>query len=137
MEIPVPQPAPQPRVRTRLRVEAPEGSRLSSLLARLPELEARKKSSEEELSELKGAIQAEIAGTVEDPESLPDVFDIPASPDGSWPAYSLTSCEGSWGIDTEALKSQDPETYVRWARRGRPYWKLTRAAQGRGRQRRG
>jgi hypothetical protein len=128
---PAPAAQPQPKIKKRTRLEPPDGSRLALLFTRLPQLESRKKEAEEELAECKKAIQQEIAATITDPDDMPDQFDIPADPYGGWPAYTLAAREGAWGLDTEAMKTQDPETYVKFARRGRPYWDLRRVQKNR------
>lgn len=126
-----PAPQAQPKVKKRKKLEVTDGSKLAFMMTRLPELEARKREAEEELAEAKAAIQAEVAATVETPEDLPDVFDIPASPHGSWPAYTMAAREGAWRVDTEAMKAQAPEEYVRWAKKGAPYWELRKVQRNR------
>lgn len=125
------QPVEQPKVKKRLKVEPADGSRLAALMAELPKLEAAKTEAEEKLKECKAAVQAEVAATVQNPEDLPDVFDIPADPYGSHPAYTLSAREGQWRIDTDAMKTQEPQTYVKWAKRGRPFWELKRVQKNR------
>lgn len=127
---PLEEPQVQPKKR-RLKVEPQEGSRLSALMATLPRLEAAKTQAEKELKEAKGKIQAEIASTVNDPDDIPDVFDIPADPYGAHPAYTLSAREGAWRLDAEAMKDNDPETYVKWVRRGNPYWELKKVQRNR------
>lgn len=122
---------PQPPVRRRTKLEIPEESKLSFLMAQLPQMEAEAKDSADRLKEHKKAVQAEIAKTVEDPNDLPDVFDIPADPYGGHPAYTLAARQGSWALDAEAMKNTEPETYVKWARRGKPYWELKRVQRNR------
>lgn len=121
----------QPKVKKRQKVEADPASRLAFLLSQLPEFESRKKEAEEQLSGCKKAIQQEIAKTVADPEHIPDVFDIPADPYGAHPAYTLSAREGALRLDTEAMKSQEPATYDKWAKRGQPYWELKRVQKNR------
>ena len=121
-----PEPKPQPKVKKRQKFEPEPGSRLALLFNQLPELEAAKKEAEEKLTACKKAIQAEIGSTIDNPEDLPDQFDIPADPYGGYPAYTLAAREGAWRLDAEALKNQDPATYVKWAKRGQPYWELKR-----------
>lgn len=122
---------PQPPVKKRSKLEITEGSRLSMLMAQLPELEASKSDAETRLREHKKAIQAEIAATVDDPNELPDVFDIPADPYGAHPAYTMSARQGAWRLDAEAMKNQEPTTYVKWAVRGDPYWELKRVQRNR------
>jgi hypothetical protein len=126
-----PAPVEQPKVKKRQKLEPAPDSKLSYLFTKLPELEARKKEAEEELSACKKSIQSEIAATVENPEDMPDQFDIPGDPYGGYPAYTLAAREGAWRLDTEAMKNQEPETYVRWAKRGAPYWELKRVNKNR------
>lgn len=122
---------PQPPVKKRSKLEIAEGSRLSALMAQLPEMEAAKSDAETRLREHKKAIQAEIAGTIKNPKDLPDVFDIPADPYGAHPAYTMSARQGAWRLDTEAMKNQEPATYVKWAVRGDPYWELKRCQRNR------
>lgn len=121
----------QPKIKVRRKVEPAEGSRLSALMAELPRLEAEKADSEQKLKEHKKKVQAEIAAVLLDGEEVPDVFDIPADPYGSHPAYTLSAREGAWRIDTEAMKTQDPGTYVKWAKKGDDYWELRRVQKNR------
>lgn len=123
---------PQPKVKKRLKIEPEENSRLSLLMSKLPELESRKREAEEELSEHKKAVQQEIAAfVVANGLETPDVFDIPADPYGAHPAYTLSSREGAWRLNTEAMKAESPETYVKWAVKGQPYWELKRVTKNR------
>jgi hypothetical protein len=123
---------PQPKVKTRLKVEPEENSRLALLMAQLPELEVRKREAEETLAQHKKAIQQEIAAfTAANGLETPDVFDIPADPYGAHPAYTLSAREGAWRVDTESMKSKDPATYVKWAKKGEPYWELKRVQKNR------
>lgn len=121
----------QPKIKVRKKLEPAEGSSLSLLFTQLPELEAAKKDAEEKLAAHKKRIQQEIAGSIEDPSQLPDVFDIPADPFGSYPAYTLAARKGAWRLNAEAMKSEDPETYVKWAVQGEPYWELSRVRRNR------
>lgn len=121
----------QPKIKVRRKLEPEEGSQLSLLFAQLPELEARKKDAEEALTAHKKKIQQAIAATIENPEDLPDQFDIPADPFGSYPAYTLAARQGAWRLDAEAMKNQEPDTYKRWAKQGQPYWELSRVRKNR------
>ena len=123
---------PQPKIKKRLKLEPEENSRLSMLMARLPELEVQKRDAEEKLAAHKKAIQQEIAEfVVANNLDMPDVFDLPADPYGAHPAYTLSSREGAWRLNTEAMKAEDPETYVKWAVKGDPYWELKRVQKNR------
>lgn len=122
---------PQPKVKKRQKLEPEPGSRLSALFTQLPELEAAKKEAEEKLSACKKAIQSEIGASVADPENMPDQFDIPGDPYGAYPAYTLAAREGAWRLDAEAMKNSEPETYVKWAKQGQPYWELRRVNKNR------
>ena len=124
-------PAEQPKIKKKQKLEPESGSRLSLLFTRLPELEAAKKDAEEALAAHKRAIQAEVAKTVVNPDDMPDVFHIPADPNGAYPAYNLSAREGAWRLNTDAMKAQDPETYVKWAVKGAPYWELSRVRRNR------
>lgn len=126
------QAVPQPKVKKRLKLEPEENSRLSMLMSQLPEMEVQKREAAEKLEAHKKAIQQEIAAfVVAQSLEMPDVFDLPADPYGAHPAYTLSAREGAWRIDTEALKSQEPETYVKWAKKGNPYWELKRVQKNR------
>ena len=123
---------PQPKVKRRLKIEPEDNSRLAMLMARLPELEVQKKEAEEKLAEHKKAVQQEIAAfVVANGLDMPDVFDIPSDPYGAHPAYTLSAREGAWRLNAEAMKAEDPETYVRWAVKGQPYWELSRVRKNR------
>lgn len=124
-------PVEQPKPKVKLKFEPTEGSRASALLCQLPQLESQKKDAEEKLDECKRAIMSEIAATVEDAGSMPDGWTIPADPNGGYPAYNLTSNPGKLGLDTEALKTEEPQTYEKFAKRGKPYWSLTRVQRNR------
>lgn len=127
-----PQDTPQlqpKKVRQKLEVE--DGSKLAYLMALLPQYEAEKKDAVERLDETKKAIQAEVVKQVSDPASLPDVFDLPSDPNGGWPAYTLSAREGAWSLDTELMKNTEPATYVRFAKKGRPFWELRRVQRNR------
>jgi hypothetical protein len=123
---------PQPKIKKRLKLEPADDSRLSMLMSQLPELEVQKREAEEKLAEHKKAIQQEIAAfVVANGLDMPDVFDIPADPYGAHPAYTLSSREGAWRLNTEAMKAEDPETYVKWAVKGNPYWELKKKSTNR------
>lgn len=124
-------PVEQPRPKVKLKFEAAEGSRVASLLARLPRLEAQKREAEDDLDECKRAIMSEVASTVDDPEHMPDGWTIAEDPNGGWPAYNLTSNPGKLGLDTDALKTEEPDTYDRFVKRGKPYWSLSRVQRNR------
>jgi len=122
-------PAPataQPKIKKRLKLEPEPNSQLSLLFHQLPELEAAKKEAEEKLAAHKKKIQQEIARSIENPEDLPDQFDIPADPFGGYPAYTLAARDGALRLNAEAMKAQDRATYDKWAVRGQPYWELAR-----------
>ena len=124
------EPVEQPKVKVRQKLEPEENSRLAFLFSQLPQLEAAKNEAEAGLKACKKAIMAEIAGAI-DADKLPDQFDIPAEPNGAYPAYTLASRQGAWRVDADAMKNQDPEAYVRWAKRGDPYWELSRVRKNR------
>lgn len=124
-------PVPQPQPKVHLKFEPAEGSRASALLTQLPHLEADKREAEARLDECKAALMSEIAATVTDAASMPDGWSIPADPHGGWPAYNLTSNPGKMGLDTKALKTEEPQTYDKFAKRGKPYWSLTRVQRQR------
>lgn len=121
----------QPKAKVRRKLEPAEGSHLSLLFHRLPQLEAAKKQAEDELAACKKQIQQEIAKGITDPADMPDQFDIPADPYGGYPAYTLAAREGAMRLNTEAMKAQDRATYDKWAVRGQPYWELSRVRKNR------
>ena len=122
---------PQPRPKVKLRFEAAEGSRAAALLAQLPHLEAEARTARDELERVQKAIQSEIAATIDNPDNLPDGWYIAEDPFGGWPAYNLTSNPGKLGLDTAALKDEEPGTYGRFLKRGRPYWSMSRVQKNR------
>lgn len=124
-------PIPQPARRVKFKFEAAEGSRCAALLATLPRLEAAAKEAAEELDRVKRAIMSEVALTVDDPNEMPDGWTIAEDPNGGWPAYNLISNPGKLGLDITALKNEDPDTYKRFEKRGKPYWSLSRVQRQR------
>jgi len=121
----------QPKIKKRQKLEPSEGSNLDLLFTQLPELEAAKNDAEARLKEHKKKIQQEIARGITDPDAMPDVFDIPASPYGAYPAYTLSARQGAWRLNAEAMKAEDPGTYEKWAVQGDPYWELSRVRKNR------
>jgi hypothetical protein len=122
---------PQPKPKVKLTYDAPAGSRASSLLAQLPRLESEARDAAQKLEECKKALMSEIAATVEDPANMPDGWSIAADPYGAWPAYNLTSSPGKLGLDTETMKAQEPDTYARFVKRGKPFWTFSRVQRNR------
>lgn len=121
----------QPKIKVRKKLEPEEGSQLSLLFHQLPALEAAKKQAEEDLATHKRKIQQEVARGITDPNDMPDVFQIPADPHGGYPGYTLAARDGAWRLDSEAMKSEDPGTWQKWAKQGRPYWELSRVRTNR------
>jgi hypothetical protein len=76
----------------------------------------------EEASVTKSEIKAWLLDLFPDGKR-PDAFDIPADAHGRYPAYSMTLKEG-FRLDTTAMKAEDPELYVRYAKKSAPVWEL-------------
>jgi hypothetical protein len=62
---------------------------------------------------------------------MPDGWYIAADPYGAWPAYNLTSNPGKLGLDTTAMQTEEPQTYERFLKRGKPFWSLSRVQKNR------
>lgn len=122
---------PQPPAKKKLKFDPPPGSRVAALMTELPRLEAEKKEADERLDECKKAIMGEIAATIENPEDMPDSWGICADPFGAWGGYNLTSSPGKLGLDTTALRTEEPQTYDRYTKRGKPFWTLSRVQTNR------
>jgi hypothetical protein len=126
--VPVPVPVPQPKVRSRIKVEpVPEGM-LEQLLIENRRARDEADIAGERADDLKSQIKALLLDLLP-AEQLPDAFDIPADAHGRFPAYSLTRQEG-FRLDTEAMKNQAPELYVRFAKKQNPSWTFRESKQG-------
>lgn len=117
---------PQPKPKVRVRLEPEPGSDLALLFAQLPGMEAAKNEAEANLKAQKKKIMAEVARLYPDASALPDAFDVPASPEGAHPAYTLAARQGARRLNAEALRAQEPGTYERFVVQGEPYWELAR-----------
>lgn len=124
MDEPVPQ---QPKRRVKVEPE-PEGT-LEQLLVAGKRFKDEAALATEQADDLKNQIKAWLLGLFPGGD-YPDAFDIPADPHGRYPAYSMTLQEG-WRLDTEAMKDQAPDVYVKFAKRSKPTWTFRESKQGR------
>lgn len=123
-----------PRERLRLKVDPESDSRLATLLTQYKSAKEREVAAKEEAAELQSQIVTELANQVEG-DSIPDVFDIAADPMGGYPAYSYRYTPPGWGLDAKAMKAEDPETYVKYAKERQGYWTFEAKKTGQGRRR--
>lgn len=93
------------------RAEVLPGSRLDDLLAAYAELKPRADEALERLKTVTDGIKAELHAGAPDAQQV-DVAH-PALPQ----ALRLSYVE-RWTLDAKRLKADDPETYVRYARKG-------------------
>lgn len=124
-----------PRPKRRLKVEPEPGGQLEQLLIAGKAAADAEKAASEAAEEYKAAVKRWLLSLFPDPDDLPDAFDIVADPHGRYPAYAMT-LKGGFRVDSTAMKKEDPETYVRWARKIQPTWELRPVSTGgRGRRR--
>lgn len=129
-EVPAPPPA-----KVRLKVEPEEGGQLEQLLIANKKAHDDATEAGEREGEAKAAIKAWLLSLFPDGAGLPDSFDIVADPHGRYPAYTMTlKGVGSFRLDTELLKTQAPEQYVRFAKPVTPTWELRESTGGRRRK---
>jgi hypothetical protein len=102
-----PMPAPRPTVRP------VRGSRLDQLQARYPELKRQAKAAADELKDCTDALKRELAFAAGE-----DATDVDL--DGSMIRLRLSYIE-RWTLDSKRLKTEQPETYVAFARKGGSY----------------
>ena len=110
-----PMPPPPP-----YRLVPPAGSRLESLRAQLEAARARVAEAEEHATMLANGIKFEAARMAPEGTRSIIIAGGPGIPD--WHCHYVES----WRLDTQALKDKDPETYVRFAKKGGT-WKLEKA----------
>lgn len=119
-------PAPEvPRPKRRLKVEPEPGGQLEQFLIANKRAHDDAEEAKERESEYKQAVKKFLLGLFPDPADLPDAFDIAADPHGRYPAYTMTlKGVGSFRLNTDALKSTEPEKYVQYAVPVTPTWEL-------------
>lgn len=115
-------PVQQPKPVVRKKVDPASDSRLATLLTAHKEAKERAAAAAAEADELQSQITAEVLATVPEGGKVPDAFDIAADPHGGYPAYTYRYTPPGWGIDSKRMKSEDPEEYVKWAKRREGYW---------------
>lgn len=93
-----------------LTVTAPVDSRLAQLQAVYAEKKAAKDAAEKELKAITDAIKVELTSL--DPEERR--FELTGN--GDAPSLRLTYVE-SWRLDSTRMKRENPETYVRYAKK--------------------
>lgn len=117
--------------RTR-KVDPPSDSKLATLLTEY----AKAKEQAEAYSKQAGELQSQIRQLLFDQagDDVPDSFSIPADPHGGYPAFSMYYTPPSWSLDSKSLKSNDPETWVQYAKEKRGYWTFKERENGIGRR---
>jgi hypothetical protein len=118
---------PQPKPKKRIKVEPEPEGKLEQLLVENKRARDEADIAGERADDLKGQIKAWLLDLFSG-EDVPDAFDIPADAHGRYPAYSLTRQEG-FRLDTEAMKNQAPEVYVRFAKKQQPSWTFRESKQ--------
>lgn len=101
-------------------VEPPAESRLAQLHAAYPAAKAAADEAAATLKAITDAIKLELT------QAAPDEERVTLRGDG--PTLALTYAE-RWTIDSRKLKAEDPETYVRYAKKGGS-WTLKALPQG-------
>lgn len=109
--------------RVRKKVEPEPGSRLHGLLSLEADLSREEAAAKSRLKEVRDGIRAELQREF-DPDQMPDVIEVPADARGAFGRYSLTWYPPGWVIDSERMKSEDPQAYVNWVKPRKGYWKL-------------
>lgn len=118
------QPVQQPEIeRPPVQVAPRKNSRLAQLHAMYAGAKANADAAAEELKTITTAIKAELAAAAPDQPKVDLV-----SPAGPPLGLRLVT---SWRIDSRKLKAQDPETYVRYARKSEA-WALKPLGTGGG-----
>lgn len=97
-------------------VQPEPDSRLSALLAEYEQAKPAADEAEKRLKTITDAIKAELTA------AAPGATEIDVA--GHVPVH--LSGREEWRLDTKALKAEDPQTYVRFARKSTK-WVLTRA----------
>lgn len=87
------------------------GSRLEDLLATYAHLKPQTDELETRLKSVTDAIKAELAAAVPGAQKIEVAH-------AALPQPLRLSWVPRWELDTKALKAEDPETYVRYARQG-------------------
>lgn len=105
------QPAEQPPIAPRaVQVVPPRNSRLERLHAEYPDAKAQADAANERLKQVTDGIKAELAAAAPDQGAVELVG-------GAGPALRMSYTE-SWRFDTKRFKAEDPETWVRFAKKG-------------------
>ncbi|MEU1810976.1 hypothetical protein [Micromonospora aurantiaca (nom. illeg.)] len=102
-------------------IEVKPGSRLDDLLATYAELKPAADEAAARLKTVTDAIKAELT------EAAPGEQRIDVAHEALTQPLRLSYVE-RWSLDTKTLKAEEPETYVRFARKGGS-WQL-RGIQG-------
>jgi hypothetical protein len=92
------------------------GSRLEALLAAYAELKPEADEAATRLKSVTDGIKAELAA------AAPGALQVDVAHPALAQPLRLSYVE-SWALDTKRLKAEDPETYVRYARKG-SRWEL-------------
>lgn len=127
-DTPQPQvPEQQPKRRVRKKVDPHSGDRLALLLTEYHRAKTLAESAGAEAEEYKSLIIAALEISADEET---DVFDIAADPMGGYPAFTYRYTPEGWGVDTKRMASEEPETYVKFAKRRQGYWTFEAKKQG-------
>lgn len=103
------------------RVVPPAGSRLEQLHAAYPAAKAKAEAAAAELKAITDGLKVELTAGAPEAHKIALVGE-------QGPPLSLVYSE-SWRVDARKLKAEDPETYVRYAKKSGS-WTLKAVAQG-------
>lgn len=106
-------------------VPATATERLAQLHAAYPDAKAAADAAAEKLAAIKDGIKAELVAAA--PEGSTKIA-LVGDPSTGAPALTLVHSE-RWSIDSRRLKRDDPETYVRYAKKSES-WTLALAKGG-------
>lgn len=113
-------PIPQPPAVVKTR----KGSRLAALLDAYPAAKAQADEAAAQLKAITDGIKLEAS---QQAEGQPNVTIVP--PGGSQAPTLLLDYRERWSVDSRRLKAEDPETYVRYAKKSGA-WYLNIAKSG-------
>ena len=106
----------------RLKIEPEPAGQLEQLLVEYKKASDAAAAASEDEERYKKAIKAWLLDLfTNDPEKLPDGFDIVADPHGRYPGYSMTlKGVGSFRLDGTELQKLEPAKWVQYAKKVTP-----------------
>lgn len=122
-----PKPQRQPKVS---KIDPPSDSRLASLLTEYSRAKDEETAAKERAAELQSQIRATVLEDAGD--DVPEKFEVAADPHGGYPGYTFYWTAEGWTCDTKRMKSEDPETWVKWAKKRDGFWTFKEKQLGRG-----